>query len=185
MNPRYTKPKPADPRLRQSRIELVPKRVRFVPGMDRAGVQHDPDLVRELTAIVNSIQNGRGIPEANYRAGIDTDRDRLLDDHGVIHIHLKGKNSDHLVYLVQYDDMVVVLRTGTHAELIRVPPSSLLRDILKGVLKPYDLEAAQIRTDKAAAAAALQQQQIAARPGRIAAALKSLRRKPPGTDDEA
>lgn len=54
------------------------------------------------------------------------DRDPLLRDYGVMHLHLGGKGSDTLLFLMQFADKVVLLETNTHrrfrrqsAELIR------------------------------------------------------------------
>ena len=61
------------------------------------------------------------MPEAHYRAGIDADRDGLLEEKGIMHLHLGGKNSDVLVFLVQYADQVVLLETNTHVHFQTQP----------------------------------------------------------------
>ncbi len=101
-------------RLRLPRIEKKPKPVYLVEFQDFASVSQRPDLQDELDEIIESIERGDGVPEAYYRAGIDRDKDGLLDDKGILHLHLGGKNSPILVFLVQYSDQVVLLETNTH-----------------------------------------------------------------------
>ncbi len=101
-------------RLRLPRIEKKPKLVYLLEFQDFASVSQRPDLQDELDEIIESIERGGGVPEAYYRAGIDRDKDGLLDDKGIMHLHLGGKNSPILVFLVQYSDQVVLLETNTH-----------------------------------------------------------------------
>lgn len=101
-------------RLRLPRIEKKPKPVYIQQFQDFAKVGQSPDLQDELDDIIESIERGDGVPEAYYRAGIDRDKDGLLDDKGIMHLHLGGKNSPTLVFLVQYDDQVVLLETNSH-----------------------------------------------------------------------
>ncbi len=101
-------------RLRLPRIEKKPKPVYLQQFQDFAKVAQRPDLQDELDEIIESIERGDGAPEACYRAGIDTDKDGLLDEKGIMHLHLGGKNSPTLVFLVQYSDQVVLLETNSH-----------------------------------------------------------------------
>jgi len=101
-------------RLRLPRIENKPKPVYLNQFQDFAIVAHRPDLQDELDEIIESIERGDGVPEAYYRAGIDRDKDGLLDDKGIMHLHLGGKNSPILVFLIQYADQVVLLETNSH-----------------------------------------------------------------------
>lgn len=101
-------------RLRLRRIELKPKPVHVTEFQDFAGIGKSPTLREELDEIIESIERGDGVPDAHYRAGIDRDEDVLLTERGIMHLHLGGKYSDVLVFLIQYADRVVLLETNTH-----------------------------------------------------------------------
>ena len=98
-------------RLRLRRIGKKPKPVRVDRWSDFAGVLKSPVLTAEFHALVRSIRGGEGVPEAHYRAWIDRDRDALLENHGIMHLHLGGKSSDVLIFLIQYSGLVVLLET--------------------------------------------------------------------------
>ena len=101
-------------RLRLSRIEAKPKHVRLEDWTDHANISKNPALRAELDGIIESIGRGDGVPEQYYRAGIDRDRDALLEERGIMHLHLGGKHSDTLVFLVQYADLVLLLESNAH-----------------------------------------------------------------------
>jgi hypothetical protein len=88
-------------RLRLPRIEAKPKRVRVEGWQDHAGFGKNLALRAELDDIIESIGRGAGLPERYDRAGIDVDRDELLEQRGIMHLHLGGKHSDVLVFLAQ------------------------------------------------------------------------------------
>jgi hypothetical protein len=90
-----------------------------------AGDAYDDDL----NAIIDEISRGGGVSERFYRAGIDSDHDTLLEQEGVIHLHLGGKNSDVLLFLVQYADRVVLLEINTHKHFKTDPIGTLLRSL--------------------------------------------------------
>jgi hypothetical protein len=115
--------KPPVPAIRQRlrRIEARPKPVHIVQFQDFAAIGKIPELRAELDDIIESIERGDGVPEVNYRAGIDRDEDALLADRGIMHLHLGGKDSDALVFLVQYSDRVVLLDTNTHVHFHTQP----------------------------------------------------------------
>lgn len=175
---------PPDPRLRQRRIEHKAKPVVPARGfVDAAEVGNDTGLKADLDEAIDSITRGQGLPERFYRAGIDDDRDTFLATYGVLHIHLGGKDSDVLVYLVQYDETVVLLRTGTHAELQRTPPSSVLRSILAGALTGFDQRASTHRAQTAARqtqqARRVQAETSASQKASLAKFKEGLRLRPP------
>ena len=66
-------------RLRLPRIEKKPKRIYDERWNDFAGVRNDPDLFEELYQLIQCIERGEGVPDHYYRAGIDRDRDTLLE----------------------------------------------------------------------------------------------------------
>ena len=57
-----------------------------------------------------------------YRSDVVKGGDKLLVNHHVMHLHLCGKGSDTLVYLIQYPEHVVLLRIDTHVHLNDNPP---------------------------------------------------------------
>lgn len=101
-------------RLRLRRIELKPKPVHVVEFQDFAGIGKFFHLRDELDEIIESIERGDGVPDAHYRTGIDRDEDALLAERGIMHLHLGGKDSDVLVFLIQYADRVAMLETNSH-----------------------------------------------------------------------
>ncbi len=108
-------------RQRLRRIETKPKPVHVVQFEDFAGIGKIQDLRAELDDIIESIERGDGVSESHYRAGIDRDEDLLLADQGIMHLHLGGKASDMLVFLIQYADRVVLLETNTHVHFRTQP----------------------------------------------------------------
>jgi hypothetical protein len=116
-----TEPEGSRLRLRLLRIEKKPKRVRLEGWTDFAKVGADPALRAELDEIVESIGRGDGVPERYYRAGIDVDRDDLLEQRGIMHLHLGGKHSDTLLFLIQYPDLVLLLESNSHVHFGTTP----------------------------------------------------------------
>ncbi len=110
-------------RLRLARIEKKPKSVFVKHWSDFAGVKRRVDIQEELLDIIESIEAGIGAPEACYRTGIDRTPEGLLERHGIMHLHLGGKESDILVFLIQYVDRVVLLETNSHIHF-RTQPSN-------------------------------------------------------------
>ena len=107
-------PQPAR-RLRLPRIEQKPKKVFAERWADFAGIKARPTLVNELVQIIRRIERGDGVPEEHYRDG-------LLEDKGIMHLHLGGKDSDVLVFLIQYAGEVVLLETNSHVHF-RIQPA--------------------------------------------------------------
>lgn len=61
-----------------------------------------------------------------YRKGIGLNRDDLLMSHGVMHLHLGGSSSDALLYLLQYELYVVLLRIDNHSYVDERPVGNSL-----------------------------------------------------------
>jgi len=122
------------------RIEKKPKPVYQNNFQDFARISKNPDLIEQLYEIILSIENGDGVPEEYYRSGIDRDYDELLELKGVMHLHLGGKNSDVLVYLIQCPDKVILLETNTHKHLQSTPKGrnilAFLQPWLSQILNP-------------------------------------------------
>jgi len=105
-------------RLTKSRIEHKPKVVlSWEHFFDRADVANNPALQDDLDDLIDHITKGKGIPERYYRKSVGVDH--LLKRHGIMHLHLQHAGSDAVVYLVQFEDEVLLLGIGSHAELAR------------------------------------------------------------------
>lgn len=87
-----------------------------------------PDLQQHVLDLVEAIVDGDPLPDWAYRSGIDHDDppDRLLSRYGVMHLHLGAKNSNDLLFLMQFQDHVVILAIGNHRHFAEEPPGKLL-----------------------------------------------------------
>jgi len=146
--------KPPAPALRQRvrRIETKPKPVHVVQFQDFAGIGKLPELRAELDDIIESIERGDGVPERHYRAGIDLDDDSLLADRGIMHLHLGGKDSDVIVFLIQYADRVVLLETNTHVHFRTQPAGKNIVALTQAWLRTLENDMALAAAGAAAAA---------------------------------
>jgi len=134
------------------RIETKPKPVHVVQFQDFAGIGKLPELRAELDDIIESIERGDGVPERHYRAGIDLDDDSLLADRGIMHLHLGGKDSDVIVFLIQYADRVVLLETNTHVHFRTQPAGKNIVALTQAWLRTLENDMALAAAGAAAAA---------------------------------
>lgn len=164
-------------RLRLPRIEEKPKPVHAERWSDFAGIGKVQTHRDELAAIIKGIGRGDGVPEAHYRAGIDRDNDALLEEQGIMHLHLGGKDSDVLVFLIQYADQVVLLESNTHMHFRTQPPGKNILALAQSWLADleHDIQAAADRA-KAAEDAAARETAEADR-NRLAASLAAFKRR--------
>jgi len=148
--------KPGRPelRLRLPRIERKPKAVYSLRFEDFAGVKRRPDLLNELDEIIDAIARGDGVPEKFYRAGIDDSPDPLLADKGIMHLHLGGKHSDVILFLIQYPEQVVLLETNSHIHLDQHPPGKNVLALSQSWLGRLEID---LERETARAAAALEE----------------------------
>jgi hypothetical protein len=91
--------------------------------------------------------------------------------HRILHVHLGGRGSDSILYLVQYADEVQLLRTGTHSELQDVPRGSILTRAHGRHLTLTDNLALKRETRRLADRARREQAEKASRASRIRAGL--------------
>lgn len=141
------------------------------------GTAYDDDL----DEIISQIAAGAGVSERFYRAGIDEDHDALLAQEGVIHLHLGGKNSDVLLFLVQYPDRVVLLEINTHKHFETDPIGTLLRSLHERYLLRSAAEEITKAQEVASAAAASGAEKLAAAKERLKAQASARRRDKGGT----
>lgn len=164
-------------RLRLPRIEKKPKSVHAEQWSDFAGVRDDPALFDEFYQLIQCIERGDGAPERYYRAGIDRDRDGLLDEQGIMHLHLGGRNSDVLVFLIQYADRVVLLESNTHVHFRTQPAGKNILALLQSWLVHLEREMQEAADKARTAAEESERQEAEARRGGIAASIAAFRAK--------
>ena len=92
----------------------------------------------DLRVLIDHINAGSLVPERFYRSGIDRDDDELLAATGIKHLHLGGRGSDVLIFLVEYDDVVTLLEINDHKHFRTDPPGSLLRALYDAALTAED-----------------------------------------------
>jgi hypothetical protein len=149
-----------------------------------------PEALDDLNDLIDLIEAGKPIPERYYRSGIDSYKDRMLRDYGINYVHLIHPGSDHVVFFVQFESQVVLLKVGSHSDMEDSPPGSALRRTHDRCLKLAEMAANQasaIRAKQAAAEASLKGKDVAQRTAAALRLLKesgSRRRKPP-PDSEA
>lgn len=168
-------------RLRLPRVEKTPKRVHAERWQDFAGIKKNQSLVDELDGIIEGIGRGDGAPEAHYRAGMDRDRDGLLEERGIMHLHLGGKDSDTLVFLIQYADQVVLLESNTHMHFRTQPPGKNILALSQSWLAELEHDMQAAAEESKSAEDAVARAAAEARRARIAASLAALKRKDGGT----
>lgn len=112
--------------LRTERIEAKPKHIDRHRFADELGACADARLLREFDDLLDHISNGWELPDRFYRADIGKNKDRLLEETGVKHLHLGGSGSDIILYLLELEDRVILLRISGHAYLEDEPRGSSL-----------------------------------------------------------
>lgn len=117
-------------RLRLPKLEQKPKAVHVVDTWrDTQNILNDPELADRVKHIRRCILNGTPLPSSYYRKGVDLDTDALLEAEGFMHLHLGRTNTSELLWLVQYDDHVVLLELSDHKHFTTRPVGTLLKSI--------------------------------------------------------
>lgn len=80
----------------------------------------------QLNELVDCIHNGHTVSDEYYRLQVGRDKDLLLEEAGVKHLHLGGRASDVIVYLIEKEERVIVLRISDHRYLEDEPRGYLL-----------------------------------------------------------
>jgi hypothetical protein len=171
--------KPPVPALRQRlrRIETKPKPVHVIEFQDFAGIGKLPDLRAELDDIIESIERGDGVSDRHYRAGIDLDEDSLLADQGIMHLHLGGKNSDVIVFLIQYADRVMLLETNTHVHFQTQPAGKNILALTQAWFRTLENDMAAATAGAAAAATQAERKAAEALRDKRAASIAAFKAK--------
>jgi hypothetical protein len=163
-------------RLRLPRIERKPKPVYIQQFQDFAGVGRVAALQDELDDIIESIERGDGVPERHYRAGIDRDED-MLAAKGIMHLHLGGKNSDVLVFLIQYSDRIVLLETNSHMHLSTRPAGKTILALTQAWLNALEAEMQRAAAQAQAAAGEAARERAESRRAALAASIAAFKAK--------
>ncbi len=111
----------------------------------------DREIEDDFNEIVDCLLDGRLIPEKFYRNRIDHTPDALLAGDGIKHLHLGGRNSDIILFLVEYEDRVVLLEVSNHQHFATKPAGSLLRSLHHSCLATEDADAASRKSARIAA----------------------------------
>lgn len=107
-----------------------------------------PELEDDYNDLIDCLLAGALVPERFYRNRIDQKPDPLLAAEGIKHLHLGGSDSDIIVFLVEYEDRVVILEISDHTRFASKPPGSLLLQVHKATLAKEDGEAAQRKAQR-------------------------------------
>lgn len=116
------------------------------------------DAEKDLLSITRCIGNGYLIPNHCYRNGVENNDppDELLASKGIKHLHLGGRDSDVLLFLVEYGTFVLFLDIQSHRVFDQEPPGSLLASLHHNALRRADalakVEREQQEADKKKAA---------------------------------
>lgn len=95
-------------------------------------------MTREEAQFLNEIREaiieGKPLPFGSYRSNHDTTPDKLLKEHGIMHLHLCNAGSKNLLYLVQYEKLVVFLEVSDHYAVDSDPIGGNFSSIHEGAL---------------------------------------------------
>src|SRR5580658_4893256 len=133
--------------------------------------------MEELYQVLQSIRRGDGVPEVHYRVGIGRDRDALLEDHGIMHPHLGGKDSDVLVFLIQYSNRIVLQESNTHVHFRTQPAGRNILALSQSWLGNLEREMHEAAAQAATAEIEAERRDAEARAARIAGSIAAFKRK--------
>ncbi|WP_210289003.1 hypothetical protein [Allorhizobium taibaishanense] len=132
-----------------------------------------PKLEEYVLDVLDAIATGQPLPHWAYRRDIDTTPDEVLNRYGMMHLHLGSQGSNELLWVMQYEDRVIVLAIGNHNNFAGMPKGELLYRFHKA--KVAELNEAYAR-EKLAAEALRDKPKITASATQVKAGL--LPRKP-------
>ena len=120
---------PIAPRgLRAPKIAAVRKTIRYADAFrDYTGKADQERYASDFEELLRRIGEGLALPDRFYRTGFGKGGDELLEIEGVKHLHLGGRNSDVLIYLVEYEHVVQLLEINDHKAFSSKPIGHLLR----------------------------------------------------------
>jgi hypothetical protein len=114
-------------------------------------LETDSEILDQFDEIVDCLLEGNLVPEKYYRHRIEHSPDPLLAAEGIKHLHLGGRNSDVILYLVEYPDRIVLLEIGDHRHFASKPEGSLLKQLHHSCLRAEDADAALRKAERVTA----------------------------------
>ncbi|MBF0326474.1 MAG: hypothetical protein HQL42_15580 [Alphaproteobacteria bacterium] len=114
-------------RLRNRYIETKPKEFKYLGGAPDIRITVRDETLEDLADLRELIEQGQTIPDRYYRKSTNRRGDELLIKRGIVHLHLKSHDNNALVYLIQFDDHVIMICLDTHKHLEAHPPGANLR----------------------------------------------------------
>jgi hypothetical protein len=117
------------------------------------------------------------VPEKYYWIGIDRDRDELLEQRGIMHLHLGGKGSDTLLFLIQYSDRVVLLESNSHVHFETTPKGKNIVALVQAWFLNLEREIAETRQTARRAASDAERKEAEAYRASLTASLAKLKRE--------
>ena len=117
------------------------------------------------------------MPPACYRAGVDRDPDALLENQGIMHLHLGGRDSDVLVFLILYSDRVVLLASNTHVHFRTRPPGKNILALTQSWLGNLEREMHEAAVAAEASTVAAEREAAKARRAKLAASRAACKAK--------
>lgn len=137
----------------------VGKKLRRLPDFDKAFTSLTETQQRDLGTILSAIRNGQVIEDRFYRRGIGTTSDELLRKEGIKHLHLGGQGSNCILYLIEYEEEVVLVEISDHRYLDSKPvgkglPHAGIQAEEKAIRSAAEQEEAKRAEDDAKLAAA-------------------------------
>lgn len=145
-------------RIREDRVRTgKPRTVDHSPNFrDLSGlVVKDSQEERDVLEVIRLLGCGGILPERFYRNGIDRDVDDLLQDNGIKHLHLGCATSDVLLFLVEYEETVLLLEIADHAHFATRPVGATLRKVHDNAMLRHDKLAENQRAGRIANNAAV------------------------------
>ncbi|MDH7974267.1 hypothetical protein QH494_18930 [Sphingomonas sp. AR_OL41] len=140
-------------RLRSERFSQCAKRsIDYSPGFIDRGQRIAPGSQAEsdLKEVIRLLGGGSLLPEKFYRNGVGRDYDQLLGDYGIKHLHLGGSTEDIILFLVEYEDSVLLLEVNGHEAFATKPVGSALRALHRSALQNFDSASTQNRAARLA-----------------------------------
>lgn len=170
-------------RLRNERLRVgTPRAVDYSPGFcDRSGlVGVGSKAAGDLATLIYLLGQGSPIPDRFYRNFVGDGNDRLLEDQGIKHLHLGGATSNILLFLVEYEEKVLLLEINNHNAFAEQPVGSTLHRLHCSALASEDKVARMAAAFAAAKKAAERTPEaIGAKKAALKAALRNRKPKPP------
>lgn len=127
-------------------LETKPKRIYLAPGYRTTiDLKNNPVAAKALVDIRRCVENGYRVPECFYRSDRDTTPDQLLEDLGVMHLHLGHPGTRELLYLVEFENVVVFLEVSDHVHVDTRPIGGVLKALHElPPLRWHETEKAQV-----------------------------------------